>query len=278
MCMPAYGLSPRSIKQPCAPGVRLSRGERHERLTQDRSSAGAALPFKMPALEERCKRCALTKIMLVRAGEQLGVEGGARHPEGAVVHSHTPPCEGMTCRICLADTEETEAGACFELECGHVYHTRCIIDWFRRSSRGECPVCRSAPTVPQRPSDEEDGGSPSERSDDFVPQQRSPDEEDGGSPSESSDDLYPVLVLSEKEMHRVCAHVIYRNEAHRPQWESQVVSSYMAARRRLHTARRRETGSRSSDAQLQRRYIAASRKLLTYVSWRDSLPMLEVSG
>ena len=30
-------------------------------------------------------------------------------------------------------------------ECGHKYHTDCIIGWFRRSDGGPCPYCRAIP-------------------------------------------------------------------------------------------------------------------------------------
>ena len=41
----------------------------------------------------------------------------------------------MDCIICL------EAGDMIELDCGHQYHRRCILDWARVSP--ECPLCRA---------------------------------------------------------------------------------------------------------------------------------------
>jgi hypothetical protein len=35
-------------------------------------------------------------------------------------------------------------GIMHELECGHKFHTECIISWFR-SGKTECPYCRKTP-------------------------------------------------------------------------------------------------------------------------------------
>lgn len=32
----------------------------------------------------------------------------------------------------------------YRLECNHVFHTKCIVDWFRRGN-ATCPTCRSVP-------------------------------------------------------------------------------------------------------------------------------------
>lgn len=178
--------------------------------------------------------------------------------------------EEAICGICLCSLSEAGGGARYELECGHAYHTSCIIAWFRRkNSRGACPACRSAPGPAS-------GAGPELGVGDAGPAGGEP--LGSGSPSsEGSDDVDAVLVLTETEMHRVCAHVIYRSSASRPPWEEHVVSTYMAARRRLRTARRRDPRGRLSHSQLQRAYTAAARKLLAYVSWRDGLAMLEMS-
>ena len=42
------------------------------------------------------------------------------------------------CAICLDDMGRD---GIFKLECGHEYHTRCLVDWFR--VKGTCPVCIS---------------------------------------------------------------------------------------------------------------------------------------
>ncbi len=173
-------------------------------------------------------------------------------------------CENEAlCGICLCGTNEVAAGACYELECGHAFHTRCIVNWFRRkSSRGACPVCRSTPS----PAGDREHGDAGDQVGSAPP-----------SGSEDSVDLDTVLVLTETEMHRVCAHVIYRSSANRPPWESDIVSAYMAARRRLRNARGRQTRGRFSQSQLQRAYTAAARKLLIYVSWRDGLALLQMT-
>ena len=47
----------------------------------------------------------------------------------------------MTCPICQEDMEGTET---IKLDCGHVFHPKCIIDWFR-SAHSQCPLCRAEP-------------------------------------------------------------------------------------------------------------------------------------
>jgi hypothetical protein len=48
--------------------------------------------------------------------------------------------EDNSCPVCLV-----ELGNCavHVLECGHSYHTHCIVKWFRSGSP-QCPICRSA--------------------------------------------------------------------------------------------------------------------------------------
>lgn len=44
-----------------------------------------------------------------------------------------------TCVICYNELDDEEQ--CYSIEpCGHTFHTKCIIDWFRRAST--CPCCR----------------------------------------------------------------------------------------------------------------------------------------
>lgn len=43
----------------------------------------------------------------------------------------------MECTICCV-----LGGELYSLECGHSYHTDCIMEWFRRGS-SSCPLCRS---------------------------------------------------------------------------------------------------------------------------------------
>lgn len=45
------------------------------------------------------------------------------------------------CVICLNNIDLSDKEN-YKLECGHTYHTKCIISWFRTaSSSGRCPMC-----------------------------------------------------------------------------------------------------------------------------------------
>lgn len=46
------------------------------------------------------------------------------------------------CQICLDDRDAPAT----TLECGHEFHTTCIIQWFRGPSNA-CPMCRAAPAT-----------------------------------------------------------------------------------------------------------------------------------
>ena len=48
-------------------------------------------------------------------------------------------CKLDTCSICMEPLSNTTHA----LQCGHEYHTRCIIDWFRLGN-ASCPLCRCA--------------------------------------------------------------------------------------------------------------------------------------
>lgn len=41
------------------------------------------------------------------------------------------------CAVCLSNINENEG---YKLECGHIFHTDCIVKWFRNSN-GNCPCC-----------------------------------------------------------------------------------------------------------------------------------------
>ena len=47
--------------------------------------------------------------------------------------------EEETCSICLNEFGEDEQCHCLD-ECNHKFHTKCIINWFRKAST--CPMCR----------------------------------------------------------------------------------------------------------------------------------------
>ena len=52
----------------------------------------------------------------------------------------------QTCSICMDGF--TLQNPRTELECGHGFHARCIIDWFRSSTQSNtCPLCRADPST-----------------------------------------------------------------------------------------------------------------------------------
>lgn len=44
------------------------------------------------------------------------------------------------CSICIEDINHVEE-VCLEINCGHIFHERCISKWFRRNQT--CPTCRN---------------------------------------------------------------------------------------------------------------------------------------
>ena len=61
------------------------------------------------------------------------------------VQAEVPPAqrpdEPTLCAVCLQPCVGTAAHT---LECGHAFHTNCIVNWFRCGG-GTCPVCRAKP-------------------------------------------------------------------------------------------------------------------------------------
>ena len=52
--------------------------------------------------------------------------------------------DSSTCSICLDTISENQDT--YSLSCDHLFHTKCIMDWFRsRSSSGNCPLCNDNP-------------------------------------------------------------------------------------------------------------------------------------
>uniref|UniRef100_A0A182QB10 RING-type domain-containing protein n=1 Tax=Anopheles farauti TaxID=69004 RepID=A0A182QB10_9DIPT len=51
----------------------------------------------------------------------------------------------VICTICL---ESLETGSIIATSCGHIFHTKCIVNWTNRSYC--CPDCRQEPTIPLR--------------------------------------------------------------------------------------------------------------------------------
>lgn len=51
-----------------------------------------------------------------------------------------------TCMVCLETIQENQDS--YQLHCQHIFHTKCIMDWFRsRSSSGNCPLCNDNPNA-----------------------------------------------------------------------------------------------------------------------------------
>ena len=54
--------------------------------------------------------------------------------------------DNSQCMICLEMINENDNNS-YQLTCGHIFHTKCVMDWFRsRSSSGNCPLCNDNPT------------------------------------------------------------------------------------------------------------------------------------
>jgi len=68
----------------------------------------------------------------------------------------SPPPRPTQCSVCQAGLE----GSTHVLECGHEFHTDCIVRWFRSSTAAvTCPICRAAPAPAAACSGSEDEGS-----------------------------------------------------------------------------------------------------------------------
>lgn len=50
----------------------------------------------------------------------------------------------MTDNICSICLDTINSDDKYTLECNHIYHTKCIVDWFRKST-GNCPLCNDNP-------------------------------------------------------------------------------------------------------------------------------------
>lgn len=49
---------------------------------------------------------------------------------------------GAECCVCYMPMDSAQS---YTLECGHTYHTSCIVTWFR--SGNTCPLCRKQPAI-----------------------------------------------------------------------------------------------------------------------------------
>lgn len=86
----------------------------------------------------------------------------ARATDPSCVHQTCPSClfdavffnQDCCCVICKDNILEEEQT--FSLNCGHTYHTRCILESFIKTNKRECPICRttndSSLLIPSSPS------------------------------------------------------------------------------------------------------------------------------
>jgi len=51
-----------------------------------------------------------------------------------------------SCPICLDVFDENDKSQSFSLECGHGFHTSCLVEWLRSGQHPDCPVCRAVPS------------------------------------------------------------------------------------------------------------------------------------
>lgn len=150
------------------------------------------------------------------------------------------------CGICLSEiTPEVKDN--YELDCGHIFHTSCIIHWFRVRSGGTCPQCRSTC---------QEGG----------------DELETGNGDLQT---FTSIHMSSQQLHKICARVIYKNPKQMTTWERALVSSYMACRRRLMRARSDPTPQ--SLPQAERMYCKTACKLLSYVMANDDITSIDIN-
>ena len=60
-----------------------------------------------------------------------------------IVQTHTM----AACAICLELCDAAEATSHTLRECGHTFHTNCLVEWLRQSPQATCPTCRSTAPV-----------------------------------------------------------------------------------------------------------------------------------
>jgi len=97
-----------------------------------------------------CYRCHVKRRRAERQRALAEGTGGASPPPvtigKATVEKHFPVShsdEGNQCVVCLLNIEE--ADACRKLQCGHEFHSDCIMGWWMHVPRAslECPLCKS---------------------------------------------------------------------------------------------------------------------------------------
>ena len=116
-------------------------GEQHMQHPASTSASGASAKHQDgdPAAAGREGMC----CAIMRTGQPCGYKSKGEHPElGPLcgIHHRCAAAPKPECSICLAEC--TKPRQCKALECGHVFHKRCIKRWFGRGSL-TCPMCRA---------------------------------------------------------------------------------------------------------------------------------------
>jgi hypothetical protein len=78
-------------------------------------------------------------------------DAGSVHADAAIAATAAAE-EDNECCICKADLCERDPSEepGYALECGHSFHTSCIVRWFRTAEHATgCPVCRAEPRTAQ---------------------------------------------------------------------------------------------------------------------------------
>lgn len=60
---------------------------------------------------------------------------------GSAGPAAAPAPSQAVCTICMATMDDAKSQ--IQLDCGHIFHAQCAVNWFRRAP--QCPVCRAGP-------------------------------------------------------------------------------------------------------------------------------------
>jgi hypothetical protein len=63
-----------------------------------------------------------------------------QHPDPILPLGTDPTID--LCTVCYTRFDEVQEDTHILSECGHKFHTSCIINWFRSDSNATCPLCR----------------------------------------------------------------------------------------------------------------------------------------
>lgn len=72
---------------------------------------------------------------------QTAPSGPVKTVLGKISVTSKPCIAGSTCSCCLEDFSAEDVVA--RLPCGHVFHEKCIMNWFLMRASNNCPMCRS---------------------------------------------------------------------------------------------------------------------------------------